>query len=100
MPEQLQVIIEAVKDYGAAIISTISVGGVAAVGGIIMKIKKAFDETKETMNKTLEKKDEIINSTKNQLSETSKKMDVLIDQNAELAKDNKELKEILTKVKK
>lgn len=96
---EMQSIIEAVKDYGAAIISTVSVGGVAAVGGVIVKIKKAFDETKNTMNKTLEKKDEIIDSTKAQLSETSKKMDVLIDQNAQLTKDNKELKEMLLKVK-
>lgn len=55
---EIQEILQAVKDYGAAIISTISVGGVAAVVGIIVKIKSGIDKTKEAMGAVVKKKDE------------------------------------------
>lgn len=96
----IQVIIDAVKDYGAAIISTLSVGGIAGIAVFIAKIKETFNATKETMDKVLAKKDNIIDNTKSQLAETSSKMDIIISQNAELAKENRELKEVLTKIKK
>ena len=56
--EQLQKIVELIKDYGAALISTISVGGVAAVAGIIAKVKAGIDKTKEQMNQLISKKEE------------------------------------------
>ena len=55
---EIQDVLQAIKDYGAAIISTISVGGVAAVVGIIVKIKSSIDKTKEAMSAVVKKKDE------------------------------------------
>lgn len=56
--EQLQAFIEAIKDYGAAAISTISAGGIAVVAGIITKIKNSIDSTKKSMEAVVSKKDE------------------------------------------
>ena len=53
----IQSILDAIKDYGGAIISTISVGGVAGVAGIIAKVKSSIDKTKEQMNTIIEKKE-------------------------------------------
>ena len=58
MVEQVQVIIDAIKDYGAAAISTVSVGGIAAVAGVIAKIKNSIDSTKKSMDEVLAKKDD------------------------------------------
>jgi septal ring factor EnvC (AmiA/AmiB activator) len=77
----IQNILNAIKDYGAAIISTISVGGVAAAVGIIVKIKKAFDDTKEKMNKALAKKEE----AEGKLTERYSELTTMIkDQNTKL----------------
>ena len=54
----IQSILDAIKDYGAAIISTISVGGVAAVATVVVKVKQAIDKTKETMDKVTKQKEE------------------------------------------
>ena len=54
MEEFLQVI----KEYGAAIIGTLSVGGVATIGAVIVKIYKAFNDTKSKMQDVLKKKEE------------------------------------------
>ena len=54
----IQNILDAIKDYGAAIISTISVGGVAAIAGIIAKIKSTIDETRDAMKKVSKQKEE------------------------------------------
>lgn len=54
----LQAIIDAIKDYGAATISTISVGGISAVAVVIAKIKNSIDSTKKSMEEVLEKKDD------------------------------------------
>lgn len=54
----LQAIIDAIKDYGAATISTISVGGISAVAVVIAKIKNSIDSTKKSMEAVLNKKDE------------------------------------------
>ena len=56
--EGLQAFIDAIKDYGAAAISTISVGGIATVAGIIAKIKNSIDSTKKSMDEVLAKKDD------------------------------------------
>ena len=53
----LQAIIDAIKDYGAATISTISVGGISAVAVVIAKIKNSIDSTKKSMEAVLAKKD-------------------------------------------
>lgn len=54
----IQSILDAIKDYGAAIISTISVGGVAAVATVVIKVKQAIDKTKEAMDKVTKQKEE------------------------------------------
>jgi len=54
----IQPVLDAIKDYGAAIISTISVGGVAAVAGVIIKIKKGIDEAKNKIAEVNAKKEE------------------------------------------
>lgn len=58
--------VQLIKDYGAAIISTLSVGGIGAVAGIIAKVKSSIDSTKTKMNEVLEKKDNESNEMKNQ----------------------------------
>jgi flagellar capping protein FliD len=58
--------IQFIKDYAPSIISTISVGGVATVAGIIAKVKQGIDSTKSKMNEVLEKKDNESNEMKNQ----------------------------------
>lgn len=81
--EQLQVFIEAIKDYGAAIISTVSVGGVAAVAGIIAKVKQGIDKTKEQMNALLTKKDEeskAVSTRYNELIRTIESQNSKIDE--------------------
>lgn len=54
----IQTVLDTIKDYGAAIISTISVGGVAAVAGVVIKVKQAIDKTKEAMDKVTKQKEE------------------------------------------
>lgn len=70
-------ILQVIKDYGAAIISTLSVGGIAGVVAIIAKIKKAFDDTKEKMNAALAKKDKA-------LEESNAQVTAVIEQNKQL----------------
>lgn len=77
----IQNILDAIKDYGAAIISTISVGGVAAAVGIIIKIKGAIDKMKETTQAALKKKDE----AEGKLNERYSELTTMIkDQNTKL----------------
>lgn len=58
--------IQFIKDYAAPVLSTISVGGIATVAGIIAKVKSGIDNTKNKMNEVLEKKDNESNEMKNQ----------------------------------
>lgn len=69
MEEFLQVI----KDYGAAIISFVSVGGVAAVAGVIIKIKQAIDTVKNKISTVTKERDDAVNEVK----EVGKKYDAL-----------------------
>ena len=50
--------IQIIKDYGAAIISAISVGGVATIGAIVVKVKGVIDKLKENTNKIAKAKEE------------------------------------------
>lgn len=50
--------IQIIKDYGAAIISAISVGGVATIGAIVLKVKNVIDKLKENTNKIAKAKEE------------------------------------------
>lgn len=74
MPENIQNILDVIKDYGAAIISTISVGGVAAVAAIIIKVKDSINKTKEVMSSVLKKKEE----SEEQLSERYSELTTII----------------------
>ena len=83
----IQNFLQVIKDYGAAIISTISVGGVAAVVAVIVKIKKAFDETKAKMTAIMAKKDESEAALSNRYAELqttiadqNKKLDTLTEE--------------------
>ena len=69
--------IQIIKDYGAAIISAISVGGVATIGVIITKVYKAFNSLKEKTNSLLAKKDKA-------LEESSTEVKTVVEQNKQL----------------
>ena len=76
--------IQFVKDYAPSIISTISVGGIGAIAGIIAKVKNGIDSTKNKMNEVLARKDNESNEMKNQyqslmttINEQQKKIDKL-----------------------
>lgn len=65
--------LEIIKDYGAAIISFVSVGGVAAVAGIIGKIKQTIDTVKNNISAVTKEKDDAVGEVK----EIGKKYDAL-----------------------
>ena len=88
----IQAILDAIKDYGAAIISSISVGGVAALVAVVIKVKQGIDKTKEAMNSVLKKKDE----TEAELNKRYSELDSTIKvQNEKLDA----LREDITKIK-
>ena len=79
--------IQAIKDYGAAIISTISVGGVATIAGIIIKAKKAIDDTKNKVAEINKKKEESESALKDRyqelqttIADQNKKLDTLTEE--------------------
>ena len=61
--------IQIIKDYGAAIISAISVGGVATIGAIILKVKGIIDKVKESTNKIAKQKEESETALANRYAE-------------------------------
>lgn len=65
--------IQVIKDYGAAVISFVSVGGVAAVAGVIIKVKKAIDAVKDKISAVTKERDDAVNEVK----EVGKKYDAL-----------------------
>ena len=89
--EQFQKIIEVIKDYGAALISTISVGGVAAVAGIIAKVKAGIDKTKEQMNQLITKKEE---SSQDMNNKYSALIDTIQNQNLKIDELTKKIDRI------
>ena len=84
MEEFLQVI----KDYGAAIISAVSVGGVAAIATVVIKVKKVIDTVKEKMNGALKQRDNAMDA----LEATNKKYDEAISEMKNLTNEINELK--------
>ena len=89
--EQLQKIVQLIKDYGAALISTISVGGVAAVAGIIAKVKAGIDKTKEQMNQLITKKEE---SSQDMNNKYSALIDTIQNQNLKIDELTKKIDRI------
>lgn len=89
--EQLQKIVELIKDYGAALISTVSVGGVAAVAGIIAKVKAGIDKTKEQMNQLISKKEE---SSQDMNNKYSALIDTIQNQNLKIDELTKKIDRI------
>lgn len=77
----IQPFLNAIKDYGAAIISTISVGGVAGAVAVIVKVKKAIDDTKDKVAKMNEKKAESEAALANRYAELTT---IIKDQNAKI----------------
>lgn len=87
MPEQLQQVFEVIKDYGAAMISTIAAGGLAGIASIIKSIKNSVntnkDEVKNLVNNeaksTKEIKEQLLVSSREN-AELKAKIDDLIDE--------------------
>lgn len=74
--------IQIIKDYGAAIISAISVGGVATIGAIVLKVKGIIDNVKESTNKLAKQKEEAaseVNAVVEQNKQLLAKIDTLTD---------------------
>lgn len=91
MEEFLQII----KDYGSAIISTVSAGGIAAVAGVIIKIKKSFDETKAKLNK----KDELLAKSNSEVASVVEQNKQLLSKIDELTNDVYKLESKVNNVK-
>ena len=104
MPEQLQQVFEVIKDYGAAMISTIAAGGLAGIASIIKSIKNSVnankDEVKNLVNNeaksTKEIKEQLLVSSREN-AELKAKIDDLID---EINKIKKEWGKLLWKTQK
>ena len=87
MPEQLQQVFEVIKDYGAAMISTIAAGRLAGIASIIKSIKNSVnankDEVKNLVNNeaksTKEIKEQLLVSSREN-AELKAKIDDLIDE--------------------
>ena len=74
--------IQLLKDYGAAIISAISVGGVATIGAVIVKIKGIIDKVKDSTNKLAKQKEDTaseVNAVVEQNKQLLAKIDTLTD---------------------
>ena len=72
-------------------ISTVSVGGVAGVAGIIAKVKSSLDKTKEQMNTIIEKKEA---STKDIDTKYSALIDSMEAQNKKIEELTKQISKI------
>ena len=82
-----QTVLTSIKDYGAAIIATVGVGGIATATGIIVKIKKSFEETKAAMQKALNKKDEALNGSTAALQNVAQQNKALLNKIDDLTND-------------
>lgn len=91
MTPELQTLIEAIKDYGAAMLGTVSVGAIGAVAGIIIKVKQGIDKTKEQMSSLLAKKDNETQAINNQYLAVISKME---QQNKKIEKLTEEISRI------
>lgn len=89
----IQVILDAIKDYGAAAISTIGAGGVAAVVGLVAKIKSTADKSKQYMESVIAKKDSELKDTESRYNNV---ITVIEEQNKKI----EQLTEEVSKVKK
>ena len=75
----IQAILETIKNYGAAIISTISAAGIAGCAAVIVKIKSIIGEIKKDNKAALDKKDEVIESSKQELKTVAEQNKALIN---------------------
>ena len=64
-----QNILNAIKDYGAAVLSTISLGGIAAAIAFIAKFKQAYDKAFEAVKKQSKLKDEALAASNYRIDE-------------------------------
>ena len=87
----IQPILDAIKDYGGVIILRVYVGGVVGVGGIIAKVKRSLDKTKEQMNTIIEKKEA---STKDIDTKYSALIDSMEAQNKKIEELTKQISKI------
>ena len=82
-----QPVLEAIKGYGAAIISTISAAGIAGCAAVIVKIKGVITKIKEDNKAALTKKDEVIESSKKELQLVAEQNKALINKIDTLTND-------------
>lgn len=68
MPEQIQAILEVIKDYGAALVSTIAAGGLAGIASIVMKIKDSVAKSKDDVASLVNKEAKTTTEIKEQLA--------------------------------
>ena len=83
----IQAFLDAIKNYGAAIISTISAAGIAGCAAVIVKIKSVIGEIKKDNKAALEKKDEVIESSKQELKTVAEQNKALINKIDTLTND-------------
>lgn len=91
----MEEIIQIIKDYGAAIISTISVGGVAAIGAVVIKVKNIIDSVKENTAKITKQKEQTtseVQSVVDQNKQLISKINVLTDDIQRLESEVKDVK--------
>ena len=82
-----QPVLEAIKGYGAAIISTIRAAGIAGCAAVIVKIKGVITKIKEDNKAALTKKDEVIESSKKELQLVAEQNKALISKIDTLTND-------------
>ena len=82
-----QPVLEAIKGYGAAIISTIGAAGIAGCAAVIVKIKGVITEIKKDNKAALTKKDEVIESSKKELQLVAEQNKALISKIDTLTND-------------
>lgn len=86
--------IQIIKDYGAAIISAISVGGVTAIGAVIVKIKGIMDKVKDSTNKIAKQKEETSVELQSVIDQNKQLMDKIGDLTNDVQRLNTEVKNV------
>ena len=79
--------IQIIKDYGSTILGSISLAGVASAVAVVVKVKKAIDDTKDKVAKMNDKKAESEKALTDRytelqttISDQNKKLDTLTEE--------------------
>ena len=82
-----QPVLEAIKGYGALVLTTISTAGIGGCIAVIVKIKGIIAKIKEDNKAALAKKDEVIESSKKELQLVAEQNKALISKIDTLTND-------------